>query len=1281
MKHFLLFLVIAFAISNTNATDLYWIGNGGDWGDVNHWSQTSGGSPCNCIPTQNDNVYFDANSFGGGGQTVNINLEAYCKSMDWTGAASSSTLAGTSTTHLYGSLVLNPNMNITYQNSFSFQSNNSGNTIQTFGKTIYPYFYGLNGEWTLQDNLTAPYIYFAAGSLNTNNVTVNTGGFYCGGNEVRSLTLGSSTITVSSSGTALEFSGSNLTLNAGTSTIKLTGESVTFNGSNLTYYNVSFSGNINIWNNGTFNNLTLGTSKTTSISSTQTINGNFYCDGTASVHSSINGGTLNKSSGTVCINYVDLTNTIATGGAAFYAGNSLNLGNNTGWLFQSYTSGVPDININPASLTLNQTVLKDRKNIQWQTALPVSEIIDESNFGKGAIIPQNILDYWKSHSPIIKEEHNILTTIDWSSYDSPVKNQYTCGSCWAFAATALVENLGSQNDLSEQVVLSCVTSGNCISGYLVDALDYYHIVGVPDESCYPYINAKGNCDDKCEDPPFLEKLNTVNNTLWGEPTVTMLKNELNNGPLAVYMRVPVGWSYPGGIYNYEGGPISPNQGHFVLLVGYNDTEQSFKAKNSWGASWGEGGYFRIAYDDVTDDVMFGWYASKGSVALLDIIHTPIASMTTSQPISITAFVSASLQIGGGSLAPRLYYRTKQYGGSFGSFIEVVGSTTESGNYTFNVPALLLGTACQYYLAAQDANSSIVKTLPSGGGGFNPPGNIPPTTFYQFFVAPLTVAMYDEANDLTNWTAVGTWNITTAKYVSAPSSFTDSPGGNYLANTTSSLKYNNQVGITNALGAVLEFDTQWDIETDWDYGQIQLSTNNGTTWISLTGQYTNPGTGTFQPNGEPLYDGTQSTWVHETIDITSYTGQQVTIRYYFRSDGSVQQDGWYVDNVKISIYNGIIPATFPLSVSIYDGWNMVSIPGLHPTNQNVNTWWSGRNPLADVYKWTTSYVSVTTATPSEGYWMLHTGANVYNTGDEWPAGGIQIVAHNPITVLQGWNMIGGYDLSVPVGSLTTTPPGRIVAGTIYGWNGSYYNPANLVQGYGYWVLLSANAVINFPTLDAATPKAVVVQDNNEGWGKITLTDASGKSYVLYAVKGEVNLESYQLPPLPPAGMFDVRYGSGRKAEKLDIGIQTIETQGITYPVRVRVEKTGIRIQDETGRIVNERLKSGEEVTISNSLISKLKVSVDVIPDKYALEQNYPNPFNPITKIKYSIPSTSNVKILIYNALGQLVEQCVNEVQEADTYEVEFNASKNASGIYFYSIQAGSFVDTKKMVLIK
>ena len=338
---FLLLLITICAFNNVNATELYWIGNSGNWSDGTHWSLTSGGSPSNSIPTLNDNIFFDANSFSGGGQTVNVNQEAYCKSMDWTGARSSSTLSGSSKLNIYGSLTLNSSMNITYTGSIYFKSNEPGNTIQTFGKTLSSHitFDGLGGEWILQDNLnlsSSANIYLLAGALNTNNVTVNANTFRSDVSGIRSLTLGSSTINISVAiGWAWYISGSNFGLDAGTSTINLTGENAFFWGGNLTYYNVTFTGKGLVQANNTFNNLTLGTSKETTISDIQTINGTFTCDGTSGDYASVTGGTISKSSGIVIVNYVNLKNSTATGGASFFAVNSQDLGGNTGWIFQS----------------------------------------------------------------------------------------------------------------------------------------------------------------------------------------------------------------------------------------------------------------------------------------------------------------------------------------------------------------------------------------------------------------------------------------------------------------------------------------------------------------------------------------------------------------------------------------------------------------------------------------------------------------------------------------------------------------------------------------------------------------------------------------------------------------------------------------------------------------------------------------------------------------------------------------------------------------------------------
>jgi Secretion system C-terminal sorting domain/FG-GAP repeat len=89
----------------------------------------------------------------------------------------------------------------------------------------------------------------------------------------------------------------------------------------------------------------------------------------------------------------------------------------------------------------------------------------------------------------------------------------------------------------------------------------------------------------------------------------------------------------------------------------------------------------------------------------------------------------------------------------------------------------------------------------------------------------------------------------------------------------------------------------------------------------------------------------------------------------------------------------------------------------------------------------------------------------------------------------------------------------------------------------------------------------------------------------------------------------------------------------------------------------------------------------IPAKFNLEQNYPNPFNPGTKISWQLPTRSLVLLKVYDIIGNEVAALVNGEKPAGNYEVNFNASKLSSGIYFYRLQAGSFIDTKKMLLLK
>jgi len=134
--------------------------------------------------------------------------------------------------------------------------------------------------------------------------------------------------------------------------------------------------------------------------------------------------------------------------------------------------------------------------------------------------------------------------------------------------------------------------------------------------------------------------------------------------------------------------------------------------------------------------------------------------------------------------------------------------------------------------------------------------------------------------------------------------------------------------------------------------------------------------------------------------------------------------------------------------------------------------------------------------------------------------------------------------------------------------------------------------------------------------------------------------------------------------------------------------------KTGESVNITLANG--VTSNSGVVSISAVSwtsgdgvsnptsvdmISEIPSDYSLSQNYPNPFNPSTKISFTLPSSSNVSLKVFNTIGQEVSELVNENLQPGKYSTDFNASKLSSGIYFYTLMTNNFNTTKKMILIK
>jgi hypothetical protein len=98
-------------------------------------------------------------------------------------------------------------------------------------------------------------------------------------------------------------------------------------------------------------------------------------------------------------------------------------------------------------------------------------------------------------------------------------------------------------------------------------------------------------------------------------------------------------------------------------------------------------------------------------------------------------------------------------------------------------------------------------------------------------------------------------------------------------------------------------------------------------------------------------------------------------------------------------------------------------------------------------------------------------------------------------------------------------------------------------------------------------------------------------------------------------------------------------------------------------------------------SDIEDNLSDLTRSFSLAQNFPNPFNPNTSLKYEIGSQQFVTLKVYDLLGREVSTLVNEEKPAGRYEVKFNANMLSSGIYFYRLQAGSFIETKKMLLLK
>jgi hypothetical protein len=170
---------------------------------------------------------------------------------------------------------------------------------------------------------------------------------------------------------------------------------------------------------------------------------------------------------------------------------------------------------------------------------------------------------------------------------------------------------------------------------------------------------------------------------------------------------------------------------------------------------------------------------------------------------------------------------------------------------------------------------------------------------KIFGAPILLFEDESDNYSDYWTINSSWSETFEEYNSPQTSITDSPYSNYSNNALETINLLNDINLSGYSYAEINFNAKWNIESGYDYVQIEISNNGGASWEPQCGKYTRKGVETQEDAlDEPLYDGNQGEWVNESILLTDYIDQEISIRFKLKSDGGLRRDGFYYDDFKI-----------------------------------------------------------------------------------------------------------------------------------------------------------------------------------------------------------------------------------------------------------------------------------------------------------------------------------------------------------------------------------------------
>ncbi|MBI4548300.1 MAG: choice-of-anchor B family protein [Ignavibacteriae bacterium] len=522
---------------------------------------------------------------------------------------------------------------------------------------------------------------------------------------------------------------------------------------------------------------------------------------------------------------------------------------------------------------------------------------------------------------------------------------------------------------------------------------------------------------------------------------------------------------------------------------------------------------------------------------------------------------------------------------------------------------------------------------------------------------------------------GAWDTTGSAGYSGSSSLTDNPDSYY---SNGSNTYTLTPPVIVGANSMLQF-TQIASVYPGDWAIVEISTDQRQSFTELA-RYD----WSLHIEWQDIFPRSED-WFMETLDLSPFAGDTAIIRFRLQTDGGIVSDGWYLDDIVVG------PATIQMtgSYSVAANWNLVSLPLTVP-DQNTNSVFPFASSSAFFYDG--SYVPSDTLISGKGYWLKFDSAHTVDIK------GIA-VRRDTVEINTKWNIIGSLSFPIDTSQVKSTPSDIIITG-FYEFKGSYAIASTLQPGKGYWVKTSQPGELILSSFTNSSMLLAALKRNTVGdeLNSLTFTDQGGHQQTLYFGYDKdfsISLERFELPPVPPAGAFDVRYSTGGSCVIVDREDQKefpVMLQAIDYPVTIRWE-----LKDQSFPVALNidgseiPLQNSGSIQITNRLSQiSLKYSSDAassIPTEFSLEQNYPNPFNPKTVVSFQLPVSSLVTVKVYDVLGQEVTTLINETMQPGQYTVQWDAEERSSGVYYVRMMVTDpygralYQATRKLLLMK